>query len=255
MIKRILKGIFIAYIAIMLIWFAFPVLLGIFNLGNATGIFVFGVALICCVIPDKVTALLKRICSKLWGKAAVITAALLAAMIAITAVTLTVFMTSAAYKQPSVDATVIVLGCRVYGDRPSKLLTSRVNAAYDYLSEHEGSVCIVSGGQGDDENISEAECMRRMLTEKGIAEDRIFLENESTSTRENIEFSNKILQENNLSGKPVAIATNEFHQFRAQLIAKEYGIDTAAISGASELYLLPSYYVRELYGVLLEIIT
>ena len=93
---------------------------------------------------------------------------------------------------------MIVLGCGVNGDRPSLMLTERLDAAYDYLNTHEEVVCILSGGQGKGENISEAECMYRSLTEKGIARDRLYKEDRSTSTRENLLYSKKIIEEKNL---------------------------------------------------------
>ncbi len=251
---KALKIIAAIYSAAMLIWFAFPMVLGIFNLGNVTGVAVFGALLFYLIKTEFVHEIIKRVWPKLVGKIALIAASVLAVAVAATTVVLTVNMTAAAYKKPADDAVLIVLGCRVYGERPSKLLESRIDAAYEYLTENSKAVCVLSGGQGDDEDISEAECMRRELTKRGIAPDRIFMEDKSTSTRENMLFSKQIIDENGLGGRPIAIATNEFHQYRAQLIAAEYGMECGSVSGASELYLLPSYYVRELYGVLAELI-
>ncbi len=255
MIKKVLRTALIAYVAVMFAWFSVPIAVGVFNLGNATGIGVFGIALLALILPDKAMLIISRVREKLIGRFAVIATAVLAVAIAITTVVLTVFMTVAAYKAPADDSVLIVLGCRVYDERPSVMLQSRIDAAYDYLAANDGAVCILSGGQGDDENISEAECIRRELVNRDISPERIFIEDKSTSTRENIEFSNKVIEDNGLKGRPVAIATNEFHQFRAQLIAHQCGIEATAVSAASELYLLPSYYVRELYAVLVELIT
>ena len=66
---------------------------------------------------------------------------------------------------------IIVLGAAVHGDTPSLSLVERVRAARDYMKEHPDTVAIVSGGQGADENISEAEAMSAWLTENGIEEE------------------------------------------------------------------------------------
>ena len=71
-------------------------------------------------------------------------------------------------KMSATDSTVVVLGCQVKGEAPSLTLTERLDAAYDYLCSHPDAACILSGGQGDDEKISEAECMYRYLTKKGF---------------------------------------------------------------------------------------
>lgn len=254
-VRGILKAVITVYCAIMLFWFAFPIILGILNLGNVTGIAVFACALVYCVRYADINRLVVRLYRSVIGRSAIIITGIAAVAIAVTTAVLTVLMTVAAYKAPDANSVLIVLGCRVYGDRASLMLNQRVNAAYDYLIENDGSVCILSGGQGDDEDISEAECMRRILTERGIDERRIYIEDKSTSTRENLQFSKRIIDENELGGRPVAIATNEFHQYRSQLIASELGMEAvAAVSGESALYLLPTYYVRELYGILHELI-
>ena len=100
---------------------------------------------------------------------------------------------------------LLVLGCRVYGARPSRLLRWRADRAAKYLKAHPQSVAVLSGGQGRDEAISEAEAMRRLLTQAGIAPSRLLLEDKSTSTQENIAFSGEILAKNGLSDRPVGV--------------------------------------------------
>ena len=57
--------------------------------------------------------------------------------------------------------TVLVLGCQVRGTEPSLMLTRRLEAAYQYLTQYPDAVCVVSGGQGDDEDIPEGEAMEQ----------------------------------------------------------------------------------------------
>jgi uncharacterized SAM-binding protein YcdF (DUF218 family) len=117
--------------------------------------------------------------------------------------------------------------------------------------EHPAADCVVSGGQGDGEDISEAECMYRWLVEKGIDPSRIYKEDQSTSTEENVAFSKEVIEENGLFQK-VVIISNEYHIFRAGLIADDHGLVWGAKAARTASWLFPTYYVRELYAILAE---
>ena len=80
---------------------------------------------------------------------------------------------------------LIVLGTTVNGREPSPLLKQRLDAALDYLNTYPEANCIVTGGKGDAENLSEAQCMYNYLTAAGIEPGRITMEDRSTSTVEN----------------------------------------------------------------------
>ncbi len=161
------------------------------------------------------------------------------------------FMIAAANKTPTENVTVVVLGCRVYGERPSLSMVERLDAAYEFLIENEEAKCVLSGGKGTGENISEAECMYRYLVEKGIDANRLYKEEQSTTTRENLAFSKEIIKEEGLPTK-IAIATSEYHVYRAGLIAKSLDMEYSAVPGRTAIWLFPTYYVRELYGILYE---
>ena len=92
---------------------------------------------------------------------------------------------------------LIVLGAGVNGSTPSLSLVNRLTAAKDYLERFPDAVAIVSGGQGDGENLTEAEAMRRWLTQNGIPDRRILTEDRATTTEENIAFSLDLLRERN----------------------------------------------------------
>ncbi len=89
--------------------------------------------------------------------------------------------------------TVMIFGCYVRGEEPGRTLTTRLDAALSLLKRYPNADCIVSGGQGSNEAISEAEAMRRYLVSCGIAEERITLEDRSTNTSENLEYTFAIL--------------------------------------------------------------
>ncbi len=221
------------------------------NIGNATGI---GVAVLLIVYGLFFTVVNGGIRAGLKHKVLryfVYFAGLVASTILVLVIVLTTLMLGAMNNVPKGQETLVVLGCRVRGEIPSLTLVERMDAALKYMQEHPEASCVVSGGQGPDENISEAECMYRYLTANGIDGSRIFKEDASTSTRENLEFSLAVIRENNLS-EEIAIVTSEFHQYRASLVAKDLGIENTAICGETAKWLLPTYYVRELYGILYQ---
>ena len=108
---------------------------------------------------------------------------------------------------------IIVLGSKVNGTKPSYSLQYRIDKATEYLKSHEKTIAIVSGGQGKGEDISEALAMKQGLIKQNIAEDRIIMEDKSTSTDENITFSKPLIPADMKKGM---IVTNDFHMFRAK---------------------------------------
>lgn len=146
---------------------------------------------------------------------------------------------------------IIVLGCSVKGSRPSLSLIHRVDAAYNFLVKNPKAFAILSGGQGPDEDLSEAQCMYNMLTEKGISPSRLFKEDKSTNTDENIKFSLEIIKSLGL-GSEIAVATSEYHQLRAKMICKRYGLTAYAQSSKTKLIILPTFLLREIPAIVKE---
>ena len=117
------------------------------------------------------------------------------------------------------------------------------------MQKNPEAVCVVSGGKGSDEKISEAEAMRRYLVDKGLDESRIIMEDKSTSTFENIKFTFAITDKLAL-GRDITIVTDGFHQYRASLIAKKEGAgEVKAYSAHTEPRYAPAYWVREWLGL------
>lgn len=151
-----------------------------------------------------------------------------------------------------VDA-VIVLGAGVNGETPSAALWSRIRAAEAYLETRPDIPVVLSGGQGAGEAISEAEAMRRALWTEDEAENaRLLLEERSTNTAENFRFSKELLEARGLDTETavIAVVTNDFHCFRAHMIARKQGLRTIDIP--AELpwwWLTANYYLREAFAV------
>lgn len=147
---------------------------------------------------------------------------------------------------------IIVLGAKVRQDGPSAVLKYRLDKAYDYLIENENTICIVSGGQGINEPFSEAQGMYDYLTGRGIAPQRIIMEDKATDTSENIAFSLEFLDKKNDS---VGIVTNNFHVFRGVHLAKHQGIkNVCGISANSDLFFLLNNMIREFAGVMKDLL-
>ena len=146
---------------------------------------------------------------------------------------------------------VIVLGAGVNGTEPSLILSERINRAYEYLIENPDVICIVSGGQGPGEHITEAKCMHDRLVEKGISPDRIWQEDKSTSTRENIRFSLALIQEKTgETPRQAAVISNEFHLYRASFFAQEEGLDMVGVPARTTWFSLrANYFLREIVAV------
>lgn len=241
---------------VFFIWFSIPFFTHrILNIGNLTGLIVSVILLGIGIFYHNIGQLLSTPFLKehFLGKCLRWIIVGIVVIIAIAVITETILIIKAATKKPSKDATLVVLGCKVYGEHASRSLRERLDVAFIYLEEHKEAVCIVSGGMGEGEKISEAECMYRYLTKKGIASSRILKEDKSTSTRENLLFSKRIIEERGLS-KNIAIATSEYHQYRASQIAHSLGFSVGAVSGHTAWWLFPTFYVRELYGILYQVL-
>ena len=151
------------------------------------------------------------------------------------------------------NRTVIVLGCEVNKDgTPSVLLESRLKTAKQYLLEHPSEVVVVSGSNMRNHD-SEAESAYRWLIANGIDKDRIYKDTKARSTQENIANAYQIIKENNLN-KNVALTTNSFHMNRALHTAKKLNINATALESPTPWWLWPTYYIREMYAILYDIL-
>jgi uncharacterized SAM-binding protein YcdF (DUF218 family) len=140
---------------------------------------------------------------------------------------------------------LIVLGAGVNGTVPSLSLRERLDAAYDYLQAHPDTTCIVSGGQGSGEDITEAECMYRYLTDKGIAPERIIPEEQATSTQENLAYSLELMEAEN--SPAIGILSSEYHLCRARRMARELGLEPIMIPAKTTyISLRVNYFLREI---------
>ncbi|HHW23481.1 MAG TPA: YdcF family protein [Clostridiaceae bacterium] len=145
--------------------------------------------------------------------------------------------------------TVIVLGCGIWPDgRPTLALAMRLDKAVEYYMDNPHVNIIVSGGQGANEPYPEAVAMKEYLVNKGIPEEKILNENKSTSTRENFEFSRKMMNVPDGEIKKIIFITSDFHIFRARILARRFGFDAYAIAAPTPRVILINSYLREFFA-------
>lgn len=144
--------------------------------------------------------------------------------------------------------TLIILGCRIRNNQPSRMLKKRLDKAIELLNKYPNLKCVVSGGQGKDEDFTESYIMKQYLINNGINKERIYEESKSTNTFSNLEYSKKVIISNNLYND-IIILSDSYHLFRASEYAKKLDIECTCIPCKTNPVLWFSYMFRELLGL------
>lgn len=175
-------------------------------------------------------------------------AAVLAALLSF-AVLLGVVLTGARDHIVGQPQVMVILGCKVESWGPSILLQDRLDKALDYLEDHPDLTIVVSGGQGDDEHQSEAQCMYDYLTDHGVDGGQILMEDQSHNTWENICFTQELLQAEGVDTSEMLVVSNGFHLARVRMLwdrawEGEYTLSTLA-APSSHIPSRLKMYIRE----------
>ena len=225
---------------VFLLLFVSGAMWGIVNIGNLVGgllcvwlIFVFGTR-------NKYKSLKEKLKKNIFGKIVLYGINFCFTALLCYGLIVTGLMTFACIQQPKQNATAIVLGAQVTEDGPSMMLTGRINSAVRYLQENPDAKAVLTGGQGSNEPMSEAQAMYNCIVEAGISPDRLYIEDKAVNTGENIAFS-----ENK------AIVTDGFHQLRAQIITKQQGLSGSVGSVNADTFpvFIPTFAVREWFAL------
>ena len=169
---------------------------------------------------------------------------------------------------------IIVLGCAIRKDgTTTPLLRGRLDRALTFARAQEAEtgkapIFVLSGGQGPDECVSEAECMRRYLAEQGVQAERMLLEDRSADTAENMKYSKELILSDshereevavggqgpaNTSEEPrVAFSTTKYHVFRSGLKARRVKLRALGMGSRTKWYFWPNAAVRDFVGLLTE---
>lgn len=148
---------------------------------------------------------------------------------------------------------IIALGSGLIGgDRVPPLLASRLDKSIEqYQKYHKEPKIIVSGGQGPDELLSEAEAMKNYIVGKGVPEQDVLIEDKSRNTMQNMLFSKAIMDSIKPDHKSIFV-TNNYHVFRASIYARLAGLKKCEGVGAKTAkYYMPSAFIREYIGIIM----
>ena len=147
--------------------------------------------------------------------------------------------------KPAPGDVMIVLGAKLIGSEPSRVLTLRLDEALRLYHEGYANDIIVSGAQGPDEKTTEARAMKLYLMDHGIAPDHIMIEENSFSTYQNLHNSQKIMQEQ--GWKNTIIVSNTSHMRRALIIAQHLGMSATGAPAPlpDNAYFTAKQYFRE----------
>lgn len=149
---------------------------------------------------------------------------------------------------------IVIHGAGLVGDRPSPLLAGRIDKAIELWHDQGGrGAIVVSGGQGPDEVVSEAQAMHGYLVRHGVPETAILDENRSTNTMENLRLS-KELMDGRSSGRPYrcAVVTSDFHVFRCVEYARRLGIAADGVGSRTSRWYWPAAFIREFVAITRE---
>ena len=146
---------------------------------------------------------------------------------------------------------VVVLGAKVRESGPSVSLWDRIHGARDYLETHPDVIAVLSGGQGPDEPMTEAQAMYEKLVELGIDRDRLWMEDKATSTWENLNFSLDLIEEKTgTRPEKIGIVSSEYHLFRASLFADACNVQSVGIPAKTSIISQRiNHFMREVAGV------
>ena len=150
---------------------------------------------------------------------------------------------------------IVILGCSI--DKRGgllPLLKGRVNRAMRFAWQQEIATgkplkYVPSGGQGDNEVMSEGSAMELYLLSKGAERDEVFPEKQSVNTYENFRLSKEIIDGLKPDAK-VAFATTNYHILRSGILARRAGVEAEGIAGDTKWYFWPNGFIREFFAIL-----
>lgn len=142
---------------------------------------------------------------------------------------------------------IIVLGAGLIGERVTPLLAARIDKGIELLARNPKAMLIMSGGQGPGEDLAEGRAMADYAVQKGVAAEKIMIEDKSRSTEENLRFSRELMS----GEKPrVILVTTAYHVFRALLLARQQGLKCVGYGAKTKWYFTLNALLREFAGYL-----
>lgn len=161
------------------------------------------------------------------------------------------------FNRPTFDQDyIIVLGAGLLkGEKVSPLLAGRINKAIQFYhaqlekTSHPIKI-LLSGGQGSDEKISEAEAMKDYAIDQGIPEEDLLIENQSKTTLQNMHFSKEVMEARQPQPFKAIFTSNNYHIFRAGMYAKAAQLKADGLGARTAGYFLPNAFLREFIAII-----
>ena len=168
---------------------------------------------------------------------------------------ISVMCSVAARHKPGLDNEfVIILGCAIGKDgHLLPLLRDRVNRAIRFAWEQEIATgkpvrFIPSGGQGEDEIMSEGSAMTMYLISHSAEDYEVLSEGKSRNTYENFVYSKEIIDKQD-PGAAVTFITTNFHVLRSGMLARKAGLNAEGLASRAKWYFWPNGFVREIIAI------
>ncbi|MFG2999379.1 YdcF family protein [Streptomyces sp. NPDC048340] len=155
-----------------------------------------------------------------------------------------------------VDYVVMLGSGLIGGDRVPPLLASRLRKGMEIYEAQVARgrkvpLLLTSGGKGSDEKVAEARAMADWLIAEGVPAEHVRLEDRSRTTAENLVLSRKIMAGDDPDYRCVVV-TNNFHAFRAAMMARKAGVNGQVLGSPTAAYFWPSATIREFVAVFVE---
>jgi uncharacterized SAM-binding protein YcdF (DUF218 family) len=130
------------------------------------------------------------------------------------------------YGSKSVDINAdaaVVLGAAVWTNDVSPVFRERINHAIELYRRGKVRKLIFTGGQGNQNEPTEAAAARAYALANGIPLQDILVEQQSHTTYENVVYAKQLVNANNL--KKLLIVSDPMHMKRAMTMAADVGLD------------------------------
>ncbi|MFD7031796.1 YdcF family protein [Streptomyces sp. NPDC059917] len=155
-----------------------------------------------------------------------------------------------------VDFVVMLGSGLIGGDRVPPLLASRLRKGMQIHAAQTARggpapLLLASGGKGSNEKVAEARAMADWLIAQGVPAEHVRLEDRSRTTEENLLFSERIMSES-VPGYRCVVVTNNFHAFRAAMMARKARVNGQVLGSPTAAYFWPSATIREFVAVFME---
>ncbi|MCL5429337.1 MAG: YdcF family protein [Chloroflexi bacterium] len=145
----------------------------------------------------------------------------------------------------------IVLGAGVRNGQPSGIFRERINHAIDLYERGVVDSIIFTGGVGPGNQLAGSEVARQYAVEHGVPPASIFIETNSTDTRENLDEALSVMGAQGFT--TALIVSDPLHMYRAMAIANDLGMDAypspTPTSRIDSIRAIVNFMTREIVSV------